>query len=101
MNPYKSESNPSSNIIEITHLLLSFCTFCALLKGKKVSLQNIFLLVLQNEDLRVILKELLGVDSDIEIVKIFLEFEPSLTTSKYITKFLNANKGVPILSSRY
>ena len=91
---------PSSPLIEkeTTHLLLSFCTFCTLLKGKKISLQNIFLMILQEEKLREILKELLGVETNMEIVKIFLEFEPSLATSKYITKFLNAQQGKPVLT---
>jgi hypothetical protein len=37
---------PSSTLIkdETEHLLLCFCTFCSQLKGKKLSLQNIFIL---------------------------------------------------------
>ena len=37
---------------ETEHLLLCFCTFCSQLKGKKLSLQNIFILVLQEEKIR-------------------------------------------------
>lgn len=77
---------------ESEHILLSFCTFCTLLKGKKLSLQNVFLLVLQNEDLKFILKELISIDSDIEIVKLFLEFDPTIAKSKYITKYINSKK---------
>jgi hypothetical protein len=75
---------------ESEHILLSFCTFCTLLKGKKLSLQNVFLLVLQNEDLKYILKELISIDSDIEIVRLFLEFDPTIAKSKYITKYINS-----------
>jgi len=91
-------SDPSFNIIdrESVHLLLSFCTFCALIEDKHISIQNVFLLILQNPKLRSIFKELLNIDSDIEMVKCFLSYEPSLTTSKYITKFLNANRKSPI-----
>lgn len=79
---------------ESEHILLCFCTYCTLLKGKKLSLQNIFVLVLKEEKLRQILKDLLSVDNNFELVKLFLEFEPSIAQSKYITKYLNANKNV-------
>jgi hypothetical protein len=83
--------NPSQDIIdrESEHILLSFCSFCTLLKGKKLSFQNVFILILQDEKLKNILKDLLGVDSTYEIVKIFLEYDPTITKSKYITKYLN------------
>lgn len=79
---------------ELDHLLLCFCTFCCLLKGKKLSLQNIFVIVLKEEKLRKILKVLLTVETDFEMVKIFIEFEPQIAESKYITKYLNQNKKV-------
>jgi len=86
--------NPSQDIIdrESEHILLSFCSLCTLLKGKKLSFQNVFILVLQDDKLREILKDLLGVDSSYEIVKIFLEYDPTITKSKYITKYINSNK---------
>lgn len=84
---------PSHNIIqsESEHLLLSFCTFCTLLKGKKLSFQNVFLLVLQDSRLRSLLKELLSLESNYEVVKLFLDYDPLIATSKYVTKYLNAN----------
>lgn len=93
-----SESTPSNTIIEAEteHLLLCFCTYCTLLKGKKLSLQNVFVLVLKEHRLRNMLKELLSVDNSFELVKIFLRFEPSIAQSKYITKYLNANKDIKI-----
>lgn len=92
-----SES-PTNSIInrETDHLLLSFCTFCTLIKGKKLSLQNIFVLILKEEKLRIILKDLLCVDSNFELIKIFLQFEPTIVQSKYITKYLNANKDIKL-----
>ena len=88
--------NPSKALIkeETEHLLLCFCTFCSLLKGKKLSLQNIFILVLQEKKLRNILKELLTIETNFDVVKLFIDFEPSITKSKYITKFLNANSNI-------
>jgi len=79
---------------ELDHLLLCFCTFCCLIKGKKLSLQNIFVIVLKEEKLRKMLKILLTVETDFEMVKIFIEFEPQIAESKYITKYLNQNKKI-------
>lgn len=89
-------SSPSGDISrrELDHLILCFCTFCCQLKGKRLSLQNIFVLVLKEEKLRKILKTLLTVESDFEMVKLFIEFDPQISESKYITKYLNQNKGV-------
>jgi hypothetical protein len=86
--------NPSQNIIdrETEHMLLSFCSLCTLLKGKKLSFQNVFVLTLQDEKLREVCKELIGVDSNIEVSRIFLEYDPTITKSKYITKYLNSKK---------
>ena len=90
--------NPSKALIkdETEHLLLCFCTFCSLLKGKKLSLQNIFILVLQEKKLRHILKDLLTIETNFDVVKLFIDFEPSITKSKYITKFLNANSNIKL-----
>ena len=99
---YTKDVTPSQNIIEqeSEHILLSFCTFCTLVKGKKLSLQNVFLLVLQNENFRSILKEMIGVDSNIEIVRLFLGFDPTIAKSKYITKYLNSKKANAVNQQR-
>jgi len=89
---------PSSNIMkhEMEHLLLSFCTLCSLLKGKKLSMQNVFVIILQEERLRNILKELLCVDTTYEIVKMFISYEPLIPVSKYVTKYLNTQSRIEI-----
>lgn len=89
-----SNINPTQSIIdrESEHILLSFCSFCTLLKGKKLSFQNVFVLVLEDDNLRIVLKELLGVDTDYDVVKSFLDYDPTITKSKYITKYLNTKK---------
>jgi hypothetical protein len=93
-----TSQSPTNSIVEMEseHLLLCFCTYCMLLKGKKLSLQNVFVLVLKEERLRRILKHLLSIDSNFELVKMFLQFEPSIAQSKYITKYLNANKRIDL-----
>jgi len=47
----------------------------------------VFVLTLQDEELREILKELLGVDTNYEIVKIFLAYDATIMKSKYVTKY--------------
>lgn len=89
---------PSKALIdnETEHLLLCFCTYCTLLKGKKISLQNVFILILKDTKLRQILLDLLSIDNNFELVKIFIDFDPTITESKYITKYINLHKNILI-----
>jgi len=86
--------DPSSNLIEeeSNHLFLCFCTFVMNLKGKKLSIQNVFIQTLQSEKLKNIFKEILNLDTDFELVKVFLDFDPTIAKSKYVTKYLNSQK---------
>ena len=84
--------NPAKNLIddECNHLFLCYCTFVNNLKGKKLSIQNVFVATLQEEKLKSILKTILSLDSDQELVKVFLDYDPTISKSKYITKFLRS-----------
>jgi hypothetical protein len=84
-------SDPSSNLIseESDHIFLSFCTFVMNLKGKKLSVQNVFVQTLQDEKLKNVAKTMLSLDSDYELVKVFLDFDPSVSRSKFVTKWIN------------
>ena len=84
-------SDPSSNLIseESDHIFLSFCTFVMNLKGKKLSVQNVFVQTLQDEKLKNVAKTMLSLDSDYELVRVFLAFDNSISKSKYVTKFIN------------
>ena len=86
--------DPSHEIIqeESEHLFLCFCTFVMNLKGKKLSIQNVFVHTLQEEKLKTVIKQLLDLDNDYEIVQLFLNFDPSIAKSKYVTKYVNSNK---------
>lgn len=86
--------DPSANLIdeESNHLFLSFCTFVMLLKGKKLSIQNVFIQVLSSEKMKSLMKEILNLDTDYELVKVFLDFDPTISKSKYVTKYLNSKK---------
>lgn len=98
LNNQPVSPSPSKSIIqnETEHLLLCFCTYCTLLKGKKISLQNVFILVLKEQKLRQILKDVLSVENNFELVKLFIDFDPSITESKYITKYLNSHKNIQL-----
>lgn len=77
---------------ELNHLFLSFCTFITLTHTKKLNLANIFLLLLQDKELRDFFKKYCDIPSDFAVVQTFLKFDPSLHKSKYIMKFLNSAK---------
>jgi hypothetical protein len=83
--------DPSHNLIEeeSSHIFLSFCTFVMNLKGKKLSVQNVFVQTLQDEKLKNVAKTMLSLDSDYELVKVFLDFDPSVSRSKFVTKWIN------------
>lgn len=87
-------SNPSTAIIEneSSHLFLCYCSFVNHLKGKKLSIQNIFVTTLQEEKLKTILKTILSLDSDQELVKVFLEADQSLAKSKCVTKYIRGEQ---------
>ena len=50
----KPSVSPSQSIIdkESEHILLCFCTYCSLLRGKRLSLQNVSILVLDDEKIK-------------------------------------------------
>lgn len=86
--------NPISNLTytEDDHLLLSFCTLISLLKGKRLNFQNIFVNVLSNPYYMKTFKKLLCIETEYEVVQIFIQYDPSLASSKYVTKYLNSTK---------
>jgi len=86
--------DPSHNLIEeeSNHIFLSFCTFVMNLKGKKLSVQNVFVQTLQDEKLKNVMKTMMSLDSDYELVRVFLDFDPCVAKSKQITKYLNGEK---------
>lgn len=98
---FETQYNPSYDTIrrETDHIVSSFCTLISQIKGKRLSLQNIFLVVLQEPKIRSILKDVLNADTDQEVVQLFIEYDPSILKSKYITKYINSvKKGNPIVS---
>lgn len=86
--------DPSLSIIEdeSNHLFLCYCSFVNHLKGKKLSIQNVFVATLQEEKLESIFKTILSLDSDQELVRVFLEQDPSIAKSKFVTKYVRGEQ---------
>ncbi len=84
-------TNPVDNTHakEVANTFASFCSFISILNNKKINLPNIFIMMLQNNKLRTIFKDLLDVTTDFELVELFLFFDPSLYKSKYVMKYIN------------
>jgi hypothetical protein len=76
---------------DIIHQFLTLCSFVSICENRKINLANVFLLVLKEEKYRQLFKELLLVDSNFQLVKTFLQHDPYLYKSKYITKYLKKN----------
>lgn len=77
---------------EQEYRMLCFCSFLTIINGKKLNLPNIFLLLLKNKNYREMLKAMLEIDSDFYLFKIFIDYDPTLYKSKYISKYLNKTK---------
>jgi hypothetical protein len=85
--------DPSNAIIEeeSSHLFLCFCTFVNTLRGKKLSIQNVFVETLKDDKLKSILKNILSLETDQEMVHTFIDFDPGVAKSKFVTKWIREN----------
>jgi hypothetical protein len=79
---------PYENLMheESKYIVYNFCTLCSLLKNKKLNFQHIFSMVLTDERYKNLLKDLLNEESDLEVYRTLLLIEPSIASSKYISK---------------
>mgnify|MGYP003119204452 CR=1 FL=1 len=71
----------------------SFCTFVALLHDKKMNFATVFLKILENKALRDIFISIIEEENDFTAIRKYIQTEPSVTKSKYVTKFLNKFNG--------
>ena len=95
-------SNEESEISnENLHNFLCFCSLICLINGKKLNLPNIFLLLLNNDAYKGLLKHMLTIDNDFDLFKFFIDYESSISKSKYISKYLNSNQGIRIKKDVY
>lgn len=86
---------------ENTHNFLCFCSLMCMIQGKKLNLPNIFLLILKNETYKNLLKYLLTIDNDYDLFKFFIDYDSSISKSKYISKYLNSTHGTKIKKNVY
>jgi len=76
---------------DIVHKFLTLCSLVSICENKKINFANVFLLVLKEKRYRELFKESLLLDNNFELVKTFLQHDPYLYKSKYITKYLKKN----------
>lgn len=88
-----SNTNPMEVLYdqEYSHLFLSFCSYVCIVKNKKLNLPNIFLFLMKEPELREVFKMLCDVETDYDVLKCFLDYEPTLHRSKYIRNYLQEN----------
>jgi hypothetical protein len=86
---------------ENNHNFLSFCSLMCIINGKKLNIPNIFLLVLKNEVYKNLLKYLLTIDNDYDLFKFFIDYDYTISKSKYISKYLNSIQGSKIKKNVY
>lgn len=88
-----SSTNPADQTYEreYSEMFLRFCSYVCIVKNKKMNLPNIFLWLLKEEQLRDVFKALCDVETDYDVLKCFLSYDPNLYRSKYIRNFLIAN----------
>ena len=79
---------------EFNKSFYSFCTFVSLMYDKKMNFATVFLKILENKALRDIFVNIIEEESEFTAIKKYIETEPSVTKSKYVTKFLNKFNGL-------
>lgn len=79
---------------EFLHMFYSFCTYVSLLYDKKMNFATVFIKMIENKNLRDIFKSVANEDTDFKLIQLFIQTEPSICKSKYVTKFLNNFKGI-------
>ncbi len=74
---------------ENRHFFHAFCSLLCILHGKKLNLPNIVLLLLKNANYRSVFKQMTSAETDYEIYQMFLNYDATLSKSKYLSKYLN------------
>ena len=89
-------NSPYQNIqtAEFEKSFYSFCTFVALVHDKKMNFATVFLKILENKALRDIFISMIEEENEFTAVRKFIQTEPSIAKSKYVTKFLNKHGGL-------
>jgi hypothetical protein len=86
---------------ENNHVFMTFCSLMCIIHGKKLNLPNIFLLVLKSHEYKKLLKYFLTIDNDYDLFRFFIDYDSSISKSKYISKYLNSKQGIKIKKNVY
>jgi hypothetical protein len=78
---------------EFEKAFYSFCTFVSLVHDKKMNFATVFLKILEDKALRDIFISIIEEENDFTAIRKYIQTEPSVTKSKYVTKFLNKFNG--------
>lgn len=73
---------------ETKDIFYTFVVLCCLLKNKKMPLQNAFILSLTDSTFNTVLKDMLGIENDKEMVRAVISVEPQILKSKNATAAL-------------
>ena len=74
---------------EFLHSFYSFCTYVSICGDKKMNFATVFLKILENKGLCDIFISIIEEENNFTAIQRFIRTEPSVTKSKYITKYLN------------
>jgi hypothetical protein len=85
-------NDPANNIVDLEQKnnFLKFCTLVCIIHNKKLNLANIFLLILQEKQIKKLYMLMCDFDTEMEALKSFFDFDSTLHKSKYIKKYLNS-----------
>lgn len=71
---------------ENTYYTYCFCTLCSLMLNQKLNLQKILILIMKDERLMSIFKEIINEKNTKEAVRLFLSVNPSAFSEKTVIK---------------
>jgi len=85
-------NNPLNTLTEdeVECELIKFCSFCSILHNKKLNSVAIFTLIVQNKIYKKIFMRLVQVDSEREVLLLFLRYHPNLCRSKVVREVLKS-----------
>lgn len=93
-NSEEETASPYENMVneEFKSILYNFCTLCYLINGGKMNFQRMFFLVLSDDNHLEVLKKMFGFDNKYDVIRTFLKVEPSVATSKFISRYIKQLK---------
>ncbi len=100
--PQPNDYNPRVGMYEkeFSRAFIKICALICILRNKKLNVPNIFIEILRNNDVRKVYKYLCDFDTDYEAIIKLIEYEPNVSKSKYIKKFLNNKKTIIIINDK-